>query len=166
MDSPSNSEPQPYSQIHSRILWTAHHCNQPFKNVDIAGKQAQGVLDLVGRPFGELPVHLHEPAVEHPVPVYPSPVPLEVSGYDGLGGLSSGEKGGSVLKWIGGLLLAAALVFDVRTIFLHLQNAETGEFDATGFLNVNWGLVAIVSAVAVIAAIALFLIPSGKKDRA
>ena len=78
----------------------------------------------------------------------------------------SGEKGGSVLKWIGGLLLAAALVFDVRTIFLHLQNAETGEFDATGFLNVNWGLVAIVSAVAVIAAIALFLIPSGKKDRA
>lgn len=76
------------------------------------------------------------------------------------------EKSGiSILKWIGGLLVAAALVFDVRTVFAHLQNGETGEFDATGFANVNWTMVIIISAAAIIAAVILFMIPGKAKDK-
>ena len=69
-----------------------------------------------------------------------------------------------VLKWIGGLVLAAALVFDVRNVFMHLQNAESGEFDATGFANVNWSVILIVSAIAIVVAAVLFIVSSKKKE--
>ena len=70
-----------------------------------------------------------------------------------------------MLPLVGGLLVAAALVFDVRTVFAHLQNGETGEFDATGFANVNWTMVIIISAAAIIAAVILFMIPGKAKDK-
>ncbi|MCR4962199.1 MAG: energy-coupled thiamine transporter ThiT [Lachnospiraceae bacterium] len=76
------------------------------------------------------------------------------------------EKAGlPVLKWIGGLFIAAALVFDVRTIFAHLQNGETGEFDATGFASVDWKIILIVSCIAIVAALILFMVPFGKKNK-
>jgi thiamine transporter len=75
------------------------------------------------------------------------------------------KTGIPVLKWIGGLIAAAALVFDVRTVFSNIQNAETGEFDATGFASVNWILIAAVSVIAIIAAIVLFYISSKKNEK-
>ena len=49
---------------------------------------------------------------------------------------------------------------------MHLQNAESGEFDATGFASVNWMLIGIVTLAAVAVAAVLFVISkktSGKK---
>lgn len=61
-----------------------------------------------------------------------------------------------LLKWTGGLAIAAALVFDVRMIFANLQNPETGKFDFAGLAYTNWTLILIVTAIlAVIAAITL-----------
>ena len=77
----------------------------------------------------------------------------------------SDKTGIPVLKWIGGLIAAAALVFDIRTVFSNIQNAETGEFDATGFASVNWILIAAVSVIAIIAAIVLFYISSKKNEK-
>ena len=54
-----------------------------------------------------------------------------------------------------GLLLAGAGVFDVAAIFGQLQNAETGEFDITGISHAPWLWIAIVSAIALIVAVAL-----------
>ncbi len=61
-----------------------------------------------------------------------------------------------MLKWTGGLAIAAALVFDVRMIFANLQNPDTGKFDFSGLGNTNWIAILIVTVVcAVIAAITL-----------
>ena len=68
-----------------------------------------------------------------------------------------------VLKWVGGLLLAGALVFDVRTVFSNIQNADSGEFDVTGFANVNWVIIAVISIIAIIVAFILFTLSSRKK---
>ncbi len=69
-----------------------------------------------------------------------------------------------VLKWIGGLLLASALIVDVRSIFMHLQNEESGEFDFTGFANVNWSVILIVSVTAIVIAAILFIVASKKTE--
>ena len=69
-----------------------------------------------------------------------------------------------VLKWIGGLLLASALIVDVRSIFMHLQNEESGEFDFTGFANVNWSVILIVSVTAIVIAAILFIVSSKKTE--
>ena len=69
-----------------------------------------------------------------------------------------------VLKWIGGLLLASALIVDVRNIFMHLQNEESGEFDFTGFANVNWSVILIVSVTAIVIAAILFIVSSKKTE--
>lgn len=63
-----------------------------------------------------------------------------------------------VLKLLAGAVLAIMLVCDVVLIFMHLQNAETGEFDASGLASVNWILVAIVSAASAVIASVLFVI--------
>ncbi|MBO4603983.1 MAG: energy-coupled thiamine transporter ThiT [Clostridiales bacterium] len=71
-----------------------------------------------------------------------------------------------VLKWIAGLVIVVAVIFDAVNIFMHLQNAESGEFDATGFASVNWMLIGIVTLAAVAVAAVLFVISkktSGKK---
>ncbi len=67
-------------------------------------------------------------------------------------------------KWIAGLLLAATLTFDVRNIFAHLQNAETGDFDITGLSAVNWPLLAVVTVVCAGIAICLLFVAKGKKE--
>ena len=67
------------------------------------------------------------------------------------------QKKAPALNWIGGAILAGALLFDVRMIFSNLQNAESGEFDLAGFANVNWPLLLIVSSVCIIIAIILLL---------
>jgi thiamine transporter len=63
-----------------------------------------------------------------------------------------------VLKWIGGLLLAVAVIIDVRFVFSNLQNGETGDFDITGLSRTDWKTVIIISAVAVVAALTLFIV--------
>ena len=70
-----------------------------------------------------------------------------------------------IIRGIAGLLVVAAVVFDSIQIFAHLQNPDTGEFDATGFANVNWLIVAIVSATAIVIAILLGIISSKMKDK-
>ena len=57
-----------------------------------------------------------------------------------------------------GIVAVSTLIFDVRTIFAHLQDADTGEFIITGLQAVNWGLVSIVTAVgAAICAVLLYI---------
>ena len=66
------------------------------------------------------------------------------------------RTGFAIQKWIGGLLVCLALIFDVRNIFSNLQNAETGDFDVTGFASVNWAMLGIVTSICIVAAIVLF----------
>ncbi len=69
-------------------------------------------------------------------------------------------KGGKfdLLAGMAGLSIVATLVFDVREVFAHLQDGESGEFIITGLANVNWGLVGIVTACgAVLTAVLLIL---------
>ena len=68
-----------------------------------------------------------------------------------------------VQKWIGGLLISAILVFDVRNIFLHLQNADSGDFDITGLSSVNWGPLAAVTLICFAAGAALIFIRPRKR---
>ncbi|MBO4579620.1 MAG: energy-coupled thiamine transporter ThiT [Clostridiales bacterium] len=77
-----------------------------------------------------------------------------------------GDKRIPVLKWIAGLVIVVAVIFDAVNIFMHLQNADSGEFDATGFASVNWMLIGIVTLAAALIACVLFVISkktSGKK---
>jgi hypothetical protein len=52
----------------------------------------------------------------------------------------------------------AALIFDVGAVFSKLQNGETGEFDITGIAEVNWTVVAIVTAVGVAVSVVMVLV--------
>ncbi len=70
-----------------------------------------------------------------------------------------------ILKAGAVLALAVALVYDVRTVFATLQNAETGEFDITGLSAVGWVSIAIVSAICVVVAIVLFIVANTQKKR-
>ncbi len=63
-----------------------------------------------------------------------------------------------VLAILAGALLTGAAVFDVVAVFSKLQNADTGEFDFTNIVNVDWKWVIIVSAVAAAFAVVLFVI--------
>ncbi len=77
---------------------------------------------------------------------------------------NTSKKSIPVLNWIAGLILTVAVFIDVRAVFSYLQNAETGEFDATGFAQVNWVFVIAVAAVAAVIAAVLFVI-SSKRDK-
>ena len=57
-----------------------------------------------------------------------------------------------------GLILAAGVIFDVAAVFSKLQNAETGNWDIAGLHEVNWMLVGIVTAAAVVVSAVLFFI--------
>ncbi|MBO4410819.1 MAG: energy-coupled thiamine transporter ThiT [Lachnospiraceae bacterium] len=46
---------------------------------------------------------------------------------------------------VGGVLILAAVVFAVVTVFGELQDPESGDFMITGLQNVDWRLVAMVS---------------------
>ncbi|MCR5337922.1 MAG: energy-coupled thiamine transporter ThiT [Lachnospiraceae bacterium] len=74
------------------------------------------------------------------------------------------ETSVSILQWVGGLLVAVALIFDVRMIFAQLQNADTGEFDVTGFVNVNWAVIALISGAAIAIAVFMFIV-SMKREK-
>ncbi len=77
----------------------------------------------------------------------------------------SGSVSG-IITALSGLPIAVALIVDVALIFSKLQNAETGEFAIEQIINVNWGLVGIVSAAAIILAGVLFLMGKSKKNAA
>ncbi len=69
-----------------------------------------------------------------------------------------------IFEALGALFLAAVLFFDVRSVFLNLQNAETGEFDATGFANVNWIAVAIFSVIGIALSVTFYMLGSKKRE--
>lgn len=69
-----------------------------------------------------------------------------------------------VSAWIGGLILSAVLLFDIRNIFMHLQNADSGDFDLSGFASVNWTLLAIVTAVGIVISCVLFYCETRKNN--
>ena len=93
---------------------------------------------------------------------------------DSITNLKKEDRAGiPVLNWVSGLIVVVAIVFDAVNIFMHLQNAESGEFDATGFASVNWKLIGVVTAVAVIIPVILLIISkltkkhtSGKSGKA
>ena len=58
-----------------------------------------------------------------------------------------------------GLVLSAAVIFDVAAVFSKLQNAETGVWDLSGISAVSWILVGAVTAAGVLIAAALFFLP-------
>ena len=72
-----------------------------------------------------------------------------------------------VMNIIAVLLITAAAIFDVRMIFIHLQDGNSGNWDIGGLAKVNWLLVGIVTGIAVAAAAALIIagIVMKKKSR-
>ena len=64
----------------------------------------------------------------------------------------------SPLDWVAGLLLAGACIFDTASVFMHLQNAEAGDFDITGLSAVDWKLILFVTVLAVAGALILFYV--------
>ena len=71
-----------------------------------------------------------------------------------------------LLYWTGGLALAAGLIVDIACIFPFLQNPDSGEFDFTGLASVNWMVVLIATAVAIVIAAITFGIALLKKKKA
>ena len=71
-----------------------------------------------------------------------------------------------LLFWTGGLALAAGLIIDIACIFPFLQNPESGEFDFAGLASVNWMVVAIATAAAIVIAAITFGIALLKKKKA
>jgi thiamine transporter len=74
------------------------------------------------------------------------------------------DEGTPVIKWVCGLAILAALVYDVAAVFSHLQNAESGDFDITGLALVNWTSVAAVTIAAVVVVLVLMFL-FGKHDK-
>lgn len=62
-----------------------------------------------------------------------------------------------LLAGAAGVCAVSALIVDVREIFSHLQDAETGEFIIAGLANVNWLLVGIITAIGAVVTAALLL---------
>ena len=63
-----------------------------------------------------------------------------------------------VIKWVAGIIIAGAIIFDTVMVFSRLQNEESGKFDITGLSNVNWMPVIIVSACALLVSALLFVL--------
>lgn len=77
------------------------------------------------------------------------------------------QKGGTVwLAPAAGLVVTAAVVYDVAAIFSHLQSGETGEFDIRQITEVNWLSVVIVTVVAALIAAVLLGVRSALKRKA
>ncbi len=74
-----------------------------------------------------------------------------------------GNKKISIFKITSAGVFAAALIFDIVSVFSKLQNGETGEFDITGIANVNWLAVVIVSAVCFTVSLILVILERKKK---
>ena len=69
-----------------------------------------------------------------------------------------------VIKWVAGIILAGAVIFDTVMVFSRLQNEESGKFDITGLANVNWTPVIIVSICALCISVILYIL-AGKKAK-
>lgn len=68
---------------------------------------------------------------------------------------------------VAGLSIVVAVIFDVSSVFRHLQDAETGEFTITKIADVDWVGVIVVTVCAVfISAIALAIRNAAKKKNA
>ena len=80
-------------------------------------------------------------------------------------GGSSVSRSSLLLKGIGGLIFAAAIVIDAILIFSKLQNAETGAFDATGFAAVNLPLLLIITLAGVVCFVILIIV-ANRQDEA
>ena len=76
---------------------------------------------------------------------------------------AGGGTAGTILPWIGGLMLAVAAIIDAQLVVSRLQNAETGEFDIRGLSEVSWPAVAVITAVGLIVFLILFFV--GRKNR-
>lgn len=72
----------------------------------------------------------------------------------------------SITTALSGLPIAAALIADVALVFSKLQNAETGEFAIEQITEVNWLLIGIVSTVAIVISVVLFIIGKRKRNAA
>lgn len=72
------------------------------------------------------------------------------------------KAGNPVMKWLAGLILAFAMIFDIKTIFRRLQNGDTGEFDLAGFAKVNWTLILIVTVICIVISAVLYI--KARKD--
>ncbi|MCR5221991.1 MAG: energy-coupled thiamine transporter ThiT [Lachnospiraceae bacterium] len=70
-----------------------------------------------------------------------------------------------ILKLIGGIAFAAALIYDVRSVFLHLQNAETGEFDITGLSDANWIRIAVISGIGIVVLILCIILDARQQKQ-
>ncbi len=70
-----------------------------------------------------------------------------------------------LLYWTGGLALAAGLIVDISCIFSHLQNPDDGKFDFAGLGSVNWMVVLIATAAAIVIAAISFGIAYLKKNK-
>ena len=77
----------------------------------------------------------------------------QITSYGG----SSVSRSSLLLKGIGGLIFAAAIVIDAVLVFSKLQNAETGAFDATGFAEVNLPLLGIITAAGIVCFIVMII---------
>ena len=59
---------------------------------------------------------------------------------------------------VGTTILTGSLIFDIVQVFIVLQNKETGEFDFTNIVNVNWTLIGLVTFICLICFITFFAI--------
>ena len=65
------------------------------------------------------------------------------------------------IRWISpvsGLIIVGAIIADTLLIFPKLQNADSGEFDIGNLVTVNWTLVVMITAVALLIIASLFAI--------
>ena len=74
-------------------------------------------------------------------------------------------KGTGWLAPVAGLVVTAAVIYDVAAVFSHLQDAESGEFAITQITEVNWLVVVIVTAAAAAVAAVLLGIRSSMRRR-
>ena len=72
------------------------------------------------------------------------------------------DKNVALMKVLSGLSLFAAIIVDTMLIFPNLQNSETGEFDLSGFANVDWISFAVVTIVCLAAAVILRIVEKNK----
>ncbi len=75
-----------------------------------------------------------------------------------------GNKTAFVLRAVGMLFGAATFIADILLIAPHLQNPDSGDFDITGIMNVDFGLVAILTALGAFL-FGVFMIIARKKDK-
>ena len=76
----------------------------------------------------------------------------------------SGAKSTFILKAIGALCGVAAFIADILLIAPHLQNGESGDFDITGIVNIDFTLVGIITLAGAVL-FSLFAVIANKKAK-